>query len=389
MKLAQQTEPRIPENKEIIEFPLTPTDNNFIYRPFPLHNGEINALVASADGFGAYSAGDDGRVLYSRLADDKSQLTVKVVFEAKRPILALALSPDEQLLAIAQTSKLVIINLKTAEIVHSLTRVRGRVSALEWDPRGQLLAIGMAGGDVFVWSLKAGVFFAGGRDSFDDLERYIGGESPVVKIAFHPSARAFFVAEEAGVLSLWRLLRTEKEMGLRDDFAVIDQSTDLEKRRTFAKLPSAIGGMWMNAEGSYLYVAAEDGNIYSWKVRGLVAVPPVNFGKEGLLNISGFKLEDRIDALAFSSRSQRIKIARNLLPPQREPATNSTNPTVYLENFWETELMKTNTKLLAAGEGSLLWGAEPNNTIYYMDNIKLNNSNTNNDINNDKIDESR
>ncbi len=168
------------------------------------------------EGNTAYIGGSDGSVYVASLAKAARNIrpmNLAKLMQSKRPILAIALSPSERFVAVAQFSAVIIIDLQTKQIAHTMTQVGGRILSLAWDPREELLLLGRASGETFGWRLAGSS--AAGRDSLNALEQYgNAGGSPIVRLAFHPSGRAFVSAEQDGRISLWRLLRTEKELGL-------------------------------------------------------------------------------------------------------------------------------------------------------------------------------
>jgi WD40 repeat protein len=280
-----------------------------------VHDGDINSLIVSRDGRSAFSGGSDGKVIITSISRESGREGDYHIYSEElaigtKPIVAMALSQDERMLAVAQPSLVAIIDLRSRLFLYKMTRIDGRITALAWDPHGQILAVGRTNGDVFVWNVTDGM--SAGEDSNDALEVYSAANSPIIGIVFHPSSRVFFVAEAGGTISIWRLLRTEVEMGLRDSWAVIDKLRTTTKRKAFARVKSKINDIWLNAEGSILYVAASDGSIYRWKVRGLSLREPLQIGQDAVFSITGSEtlVADRADLspiVVSADRSQRIK----------------------------------------------------------------------------------
>lgn len=358
------------------------------FQTFPVHRGGISSLAVTPDGFGAYTGSDDGTVTLSRVdpaaaavPGGAKSVTTEVVFEETKPVLALGLSPDGTRLAVAQTSSIIIFDTKTREPVHTLTLIKGRITALSWDPRGELVAFGMATGDVYVWSLQQGFFEPQGEDSLDAVEHYVGGVSSIVSIVFHPSGRALFVGEEAGVVSLWRLLRTESEMGLRDKFNLDDQKLEATSRQRFASLASPIQDIWLSPEGRMLYVAASDGGVYAWKVRGLINFRKNPVSKDELLSITGAEIgaevsgkkADRVyaDLVVISGRDQKLQFfcrARD-----RDEAVGAAPPAFYDDDsdltFVGSSVLfpRPLAKVRLSGASGLIWATEKSTNVYLFD----------------------
>ena len=158
------------------------------FNTHPAHTAQVNALVTTRDGKVVYSGAQDGTVTASyrsQLPNNAFQITSELLLSGEKPILALALSDDERRLAIAQFSSVVIYDLDSEELVAKMTRVKGRILSLAWDPRSEAIALGRANGDVFLWNLAHGKDAA--RDSERAIELYQGATSPVAHIVFHPS----------------------------------------------------------------------------------------------------------------------------------------------------------------------------------------------------------
>lgn len=299
-------------------------ENVFVFRA---HQGETNALTVSRDGSRAFSGGNDGSIVESRLSKapgknkdgiSRHQIVTGTVFEAKKPVLALSLSPDERYLAIAQFSAVTVVDLTTKLVAYEMTQISGRILSLAWDPRGELLAFGRANGDIFVWNLEPG--FLTSVNSLDAIESYSGGNAPIIRLVFHPSSRALFSAEQDGVVSLWRLIRTERELGLRDDWAEVDKALKGTRSATVAKLNSRLEDLWLSPGGKSLFISAQDGNVYRWKIRGLQRDGSFKVGADSSLSLFGLSLprrlamrqkdadRDQLSLLVTTGRSQRIKL---------------------------------------------------------------------------------
>jgi len=291
---------------------------------FPLYSslglqGEITAMVVCRNGSQAYIGGSDGSVVAVSLlkldeknkqASDKWNLSAAAIFKSKRPVQALALSPDGQFLAIAEFSAVFIIDLNTNEIVNIMTHVGGRILSLAWDPRDELLLLGRASGEVFAWRLKdrEGLISLHlsnpGTNSSKALEQYgLPGGSPIVRLDFHPSARAFVSVSQDGTVSLWRLLRTEDELGLRDEAAEIDVDQRGSKEVDVGRIGMVVGDFWLDPQNQEVFVSAVDGNVHRWKLRGVEAKETLNIGSDSISNIQG------IDLLRADSRETRYLFA--------------------------------------------------------------------------------
>lgn len=275
------------------------------------HEGQITDLVVNRDGTKAFTVGKDGKVILTELVNNERAFQAErtVLVSSQKPMFAAALSPDERFLAFSQFSNVWVMDLKTRKVTNRLSRVDGRISVLSWDPRGELLALGLGDGRVFLWNISRG--WLGGEDTLDAVEDYIGGLSPIVQIIFHPSGRSFFALERDGRQVVWRLVRTDSEMGLRDNYARIDQERDPTKTQVFGTAPDKIQDAWLSNDGSILFVAVKDGTIRRWKVRGLRQLDPLVVGTGSVGAVSGFDMSvdgSTRSILASVGRSHRLRL---------------------------------------------------------------------------------
>jgi WD40 repeat protein len=234
----------------------------YTYKP---HDGEINSLAVSLDGRGVYSGGADGRVVYTNINATNGKLESKTLISGTLPILALSLSPDERFLAISRFSSVGILDLVSTSIVQHTDRIDGRVTALDWDPRGEVIALGRSDGDLFIWNLD---IKEQQNSPLRTLEKYDGVVSSVVRIFFHPLGRIFFVADRSGGITIWRLLRTEREMGIRDNQADFDSQRTGMRRLTLDSIQGRLEDVWLNHDGSELFAINNEGVLFRYKIRG-------------------------------------------------------------------------------------------------------------------------
>lgn len=230
---------------------------------------QVTAFSVQKGGERVFIANRAGRVsaLRHERQNSGSVLVQTPLLDMGRPVGGLSISPDGRYLAVAVISRIVIVDLPEKKIVRLMATVKGRISSLAWDPRGEILAIGGADGDVFIWDVFAEESFF----NFDSrrLERYSIAVSPVVRLAFHPLGRAFFAAEQDGRLALWRAFRTERELGIRDGYSLYDKR---HQDPLFSELPalgSRIVDIALSSDSTLLLAVSEDARVVAWKVRGL------------------------------------------------------------------------------------------------------------------------
>jgi WD40 repeat protein len=348
------------------------SSNNFqiskeSFYTYLVHEGSIRTLVVNKEGTIAISGGSDGRVVLSsvksfpKLIQEKKNRFVesKTLLLGAKPIQALALSPDGELLAVAQSSSVIVYSIPEHKIINRLTRLDGRVTALSWDPKGELLILGRATGDVYVWNILKKA--ADG----DDLELYQGLSSPITKVLVHPSGRVFFIADSDGHVTLWRLLRAELEMGLLDENAIVDRDFKGNLKTAIAALGVRIEDLYINKEGSRLFAATTDGKIHSWKIRGLVAGKPLIVEKQAIFSVSGISTEELPKLLVVAGRSQRLRFwCQNYSPTEEgipEPVAESD---VFAHPL---------SHIRIGAEGGVLWAAQKTGNLLAFDPSQLSN----------------
>ncbi len=287
-----------------------------LFTSFPLHNGEVNALVVSKNGERIFSAGSDGQLfMTTHRGGGATRPTIesKRILVSERAVLALALSHNERFLAVAQNSLVLIVDLENRTIAHYLTRVPGRIAALSWDPRDELVVLGRSDGDVFVWNLVDGDY--AGENSPKALEPYQGGVSQIVRILFHPRGRIFFTIEREGRVTLWKLLRSDREIGLRDEGSKFDRENSEPRQIAFASIGVRTEDAWLSPTGEVLMVFASDGLVYRFKIRGLVNLGTAKLVDDDVSAVTQFTLSQPNEPgglpprlLATTSRGQRLTV---------------------------------------------------------------------------------
>ena len=336
---------------------------------FSPHTGAITGIIPYGDD-SVISGGNDGQVILSRLTPDRTKFVTEKLLVGTKPILAMSLSDDKNLLAISQTSLVSVYDLKERKIVYELSRVRGRIIALSWDPRSELVSIGLAGGDIYIWSLKQSFFGGQGRDSFDSLEHYIGASTPIIGLHFLPSGGAFLSVELEGGLNVWRALRTEEELGLRDKFNLEDQEAISSVMVNFAVLPTFATDSALTSDGNYFLASSADGKLNSWKIRGLVRQVESTVSKESLLSITEVGFGDKklrsYQFLLTSTQDQKIQILC-----QKRSSNQSSTALEYLLLAETPPMSSTLSRVRSALSGNLVWASEKSDKIIAISGAEL------------------
>ncbi len=328
------------------------------------HQGEVHALVVSDTGSESYSGGLDGKIVRSRIIENPSGKkihTTEVIAESSREILTLALSPDGRTLAVGQYSSVSLLDLRTLEFTHQLTRIRGRVGHLSWDPRGEFVFFGLRSGKIYAWKLANSEF--AGENSLKAIEEYSGAVSPIVGLAVHPEGKVFFAAERSGRVIVWRLIRTEEEMGLRSKSTAVDKSRVSRSAKLVTNLEMEIVSFLLTDDGKEIYSLTIDGVLRPWKVRGLVPQPKVMLGKGGIVDLNELVgLEDRL--LTVATRSQKIRLFCKNPIVKRDPGINTLDPNIIATSpIFKQPLIR----LVGARTRPVLWATQKSGSVLMLD----------------------
>jgi WD40 repeat protein len=378
------------------------------YYGYQAHSDVIHALVVTSDGANAFSASADGKVVQSSLGDTvqsekdtrkngKARIDSRVLYQSDKPVLSLALSPDDRYLAMGQIGSVAILDLQTQKFIKVFTRIVGRVTALAWDPRQEVLLIGLANGDVFGWNLVKGK--SAGTNSLDALETYSGGISPIVALIFHPTGRSFFAIEREGIVSFWRLGRTTKELGLRQEDSIVDQAKPVNYRQAARAEPLiavTFEDAFLSTDGQFLFVAANNGVLYQWKIRGFRVINRIQADNSAVFGVSGSNIDKlknkhflvssgRSGGLKFwclsVSKEETAAIPEGVIEElgSKDESTleiETASPVSHafeLQPVADTQLFSSPVGLLRFGPGSaVLWGAQKtgNLLVFYVNSLK-------------------
>lgn len=223
-------------------------------------------------------------------------LKSSLILEGNLPISDLSLSANETMLAIAQFSSASIYDLTSGVIIAKQDKIKGRIKTIQWDPSGEMLSLGLVSGGIYVWR----VF----ESSEKSIEIYDAESvTPIVGIAFLPSAEAMFTASRQGEVKLWRLLSADEKLGFYDPNAAIDKDLKASYFKDVAVLNTEIETIWINR--NKLYVACADGMIHIWKIRGLKLLGSFRADLRGVLSASSVS---NSEFFVSSGREQNMKV---------------------------------------------------------------------------------
>ncbi len=278
------------------------------FNSFPAHSGEVTALEVSKAGREAFTGGADGRVLRHQLIESTAGKVLVVSTElarSSREILSLSLSPDGSKLAVGQYSSVSLIDLSDSSIYSRMTRFKGRVTTMSWDWQQEFLMFGLSSARVYSWGL--GSWNGNAENSLRALSQYRGLASGVVSLVTHPDQEIFFGADRTGNILVWRLIRTEEDLGLRvrDELDSSERISDSARRVT--KLPLEISHFSIERSGENLFAVTNDGIYRPWKMKGLVPRPKTIIANDALQAFTELTAGSK-PLLAVATREQRIKI---------------------------------------------------------------------------------
>ena len=303
LEVSSQSELTVNQRKKlVINDSLVGLEN---FSTIKAHSAGVTAFTVSKAGFEAYSGDADGVIVRSQFLElGKKEALFKTDWFAlsNRAILSLALSDDQSLLAVGQYSQVWIVDIKKRQIVNKLTRIRGRITEIAFGPDNSLVVLGTASGRVYAWNLLDGE--KAGEDSDLAIEEYPGTNSQITSLLVHPAGRIFFASTKSGKVIVWRLIRTEYQMGLRDTNALADSVRVQKSFRSLIELASEIIFAKLSADGSTLLLGTSLGQIKQWKIRGVV--PEKETLSPQVISLASLRAENK-ELLVTASRGQKLK----------------------------------------------------------------------------------
>lgn len=155
------------------------------------HVHAVTRVVFSEGGELLASADDSGEV---KVWDWNTRTAVTTI-DDNLPALALALSPDESLLAVGTRQDIRLWSLPDGEMVRTLPSGEGADEILRFSPDGRYLLSGGEIADMQVWDVQSGNIAA----------RLPGVGQDRLSLAFSPDGALAMTSELGGTVTLWNL----------------------------------------------------------------------------------------------------------------------------------------------------------------------------------------
>jgi dipeptidyl aminopeptidase/acylaminoacyl peptidase len=173
------------------------TDTHDLIGVLPFPEGQVNVLKFSRNGSLLLAAGgrggQSGRAV---LFDVQTGNRMVEVGEETDAILAADVSPDQALIAVGNSSKVVrIYSTKDSTVLHQLKKHTDWVTALEFSPDGVLLATGDRNGGLAVWE-------AGSGQEFIQIR---GPQLAVTEVSWRPDGNVLAVSSEDTQIRLFEM----------------------------------------------------------------------------------------------------------------------------------------------------------------------------------------
>jgi WD40 repeat protein len=204
---------------------------------------------------------------------------------AVEPLLAVALRPDGQQLALAAKDGTVQVwDAETGELVQTIHDVPGQCSALAYSPDGRRLAGACGDGQVRLWEPRTG------REQFTVR----GGPGKLRDLAFRPDGTQFAAAADDGTIKVWNM------PGL---FPLLEAPQPTEVH-TLASPRGTVTFLTYSRDGGRLAAGYQDGTVRVWD--GASGKSLVTAYARAAVNYLAFSGDGRRLVVACGDRSVRV-----------------------------------------------------------------------------------
>lgn len=249
------------------------TDWNHIYtealnRPTGRTESELKLIRIIPDTPFALSITADGEVRLWDIPGNQSYY----LCEISNNFQAVALNISRGLIAAAYTGRLDLYSIESCMRLAILDRVKTRFASVQFDPAGRsMIAAGMDS-KVYRWRFAHQLESRSLRDRQLSLERYFGHAASTSSLAVHPGGRVFFSGDTAGVIHAWLAYNADQFQGRYDqsEFGFKGHSKAALRGKGRLAVPDRIESIESSDDGNRILLAAQDGRVEVWKVRGFV-----------------------------------------------------------------------------------------------------------------------
>jgi len=180
--------------------------------------------------------------LFAKAAAQKPQLVVQTGHG--EPVYALAISPDNKLLASAGTDhKIIVWDIQRRKQLYSLTEHTQAVLSLAFNLEGNLLASGSVDGTAKIWDVKRGV----------RVENISLQKNGVTCVAFSPDGKYLAIAGTEKVINIWDIAARAETHTLRGFKKTVEKivfSPDGNFLVSFARDHSLVAWDWKSGKAS-------------------------------------------------------------------------------------------------------------------------------------------
>lgn len=274
------------------------------------------------------------------------------LMQAGKLIERVAFFPDTLWLALAYGATVELYSLSKPVLLMRLDRLQSRVTALDFQPKGESLLIGAADGRVYRWKFgRAQGLSLKEQDKL--LERYIGHGAVISSVVFHPWGRLFFSADWRG--SLWGWLTYDSDIFRGEYDENLFHGRPFAEEAVRSRVPrgdsQAVAKLQVSPDGQWLFVGLQDGRLEWWLVRGLRKLAEVQAHK-GL--IYDLQVAPGLAKLATSGRDGKVRVWALTPPGGKTKAAVAERQEVTLAEIGSMAFLDDRRLLAGAADGRLL-----------------------------------
>jgi WD40 repeat protein len=224
-----------------------------------------------------------------------------------------AYNANRNIIAIAYEKYLAVYSISSLTRLHLFGPFPFSLLSLDFDSPGSSLVAGVGDGKILRWR---------NLDEAPLFERYVGPNSVIGSVRFHPSGKLFFSGDWAGALSAWTVYEADIQGGAYDQNVLSSGPfTDFAQRLRAGKISNgALEAMSVSSDGEWLAVGTGSGKLFLWKVRGFRKVIEVTAHsgaiRDTVVSANGREVVSlgRDDVVRFWHLEDKGRDATTLLP---------------------------------------------------------------------------